>query len=156
MNIFILDNNMEDNVAQYVDKHVVKMILEHAQMLSTVVVNSGGEARYKPTHVGHPCTKWAAESLSNWLYLRDLTECLHKEWQYRYGHTHNHKSWDAILELDEPNIEDKGLTPFAQAMPYEFKCNDAVTAYREYYKHNKQHIFGWTRRPVPEWIGAVA
>ena len=152
MNIFVLDNDPVKNVESYVDKHVVKMILEHAQMLSTAVRESGIDAGYKVTHKNHPCTKWVRESLSNYKWLLQLTEALEREWQYRYNHKKTHKSMDVIRSLPLPNIEDKGLTPFAQAMPDEFKSADAVTAYRNYYKGAKQNLFSWTKRDIPEWV----
>lgn len=152
MNIFILDENPQQNVQSYVDRHVVKMILEHAQMLSTAVRESGIDAGYKSTHKNHPCTKWVRESLSNWLYLRDLTEALHDEWQYRYNHSRIHKSAYVVRSLPIPEIPDIGITPFAQAMPDEFKHPDSIIAYRNYYRHNKQHLFHWTKRSKPTWI----
>lgn len=152
MNIFILDKNYQKNVEAYVDKHVVKMILEHAQMLSTAVRESGIDAGYKATHKNHPCTKWVRESLSNFNFLYNLTEALHEEWQYRFDHTREHKSYSLIKTLPEPNIEDIGMTDFAQAMPDIYKDDDAVNAYRKYYVGEKQHLFNWSKRDKPEWI----
>ena len=150
MNIFILDTDIEKCAQYHVDKHCVKMILEYAQLLSTTVNLSGGTAPYKTTHKNHPCAIWARDSLSNWHYLRDLGITLHKEYQYRYGKTH--KSGLVIESLGEPNIPDIGLTPFAQAMPDEYKCDDAVIAYRNYYLGAKANLFSWKDREVPEWI----
>lgn len=152
MNIFILDKNHEKNVQSYVDKHVPKMILEHAQMMSTAVRDSGIDAGYKVAHLNHPCTKWVRESLDNWLWLLDLTTALHEEWQYRFNHTKVHKSYDMILSLPNPNIPSKGITPFAQAMPDQYKSSNAVKAYRAYYNGEKTHLHNWTGREIPEWI----
>jgi hypothetical protein len=154
MNIFLLDLNFENNARYHVDKHVVKMPLESAQILSTAVRLSGIDAGYKATHANHPCTKWARESLSNWHWLKTLAFYLNEEWCYRYNHHHfNHKAYEMIKWLPEPNIEDIGLTPFAICMAEEFKIsNDPVMCYRNYYNNGKKHLFSWKNREVPEWI----
>lgn len=68
MNIFVLDSDPEIAAKYHTDKHVIKMILESAQMMSTVVRYVGLDAGYKSTHLNHPCTIWARTSLSNWLW----------------------------------------------------------------------------------------
>jgi len=153
MNIFILDNDHQKNAEYHIDKHVSKMITEHAQIMSTVVRLSGIDSGYKKTHVHHPCVKWAGESLSNWLYMLNLTKELHKEWKIRYNHPKEriHKSYGVMLELPRPNIKDIGLTPFAQAMPDEYKSNDAVESYRNYYINEKRNIASWKNRNSPYW-----
>jgi hypothetical protein len=72
MNIFILDEIPEKCARYHCDAHVIKMILESAQMLSTTVRLSGIDRGYKITHQNHPCTLWTGESLSNWQWLREL------------------------------------------------------------------------------------
>jgi len=154
MNIFFLDSTIKKSVQQYADAHVVKMITEHVQMLSTVCRENGLDVGYKSTHKNHPCTLWVGKSLSNWKYLRALTEELHKEWQYRYNHPADklHGAYRKMLELVEPNISDIGFTSPAQAMPDKYKNNDTVIAYRNYYLGEKQHLLKWTNRPTPIWI----
>ena len=135
------------------DKHVVKMITEHTQMLSTVVRLNGDDVGYKQTHINHPCNIWARQSLSNWIYLRDLTVAIHEEWQCRYPKSSriNHKAYDVMLSLPMPKIRDIGLTPFAQAMPKEYQHSDPIIAYRQYYIGEKNHIASWTNRSKPDW-----
>ena len=153
MNIFILDNDMSKNVEFYVNKHIVKMPLESVQILSTVVRLSGIDAGYKITHVNHPCVKWANNSLSNWRWLKELVYYLNEEWQYRYDHTNNHKSYEKLLTLPEPNINDIGLTPFAICMDNDSKINNnPVECYRKYYNTQKRHLFDWKKRNIPYWI----
>lgn len=153
MNIFILDLDLVKCAQYHVDKHTVKMITESAQMLSTTVRLSGIDAGYKIAYQNHPCTKWARESLSNWLWLKDLSLYLNDEWQFRYDHSRNHKSYDVIKSLPIPDIEDLGLTPFAICMNNEFKVNnDPVQSYRNYYIKTKFKLFNWKNREMPEWI----
>lgn len=153
MNIFILDLDINKCVEYYVDKHIIKIVLEVAQMLSTTVRLTGIDAGYKITHQNHPCTKWARESLSNWLWLKNLAKHLNNEWQYRYNHTYNCKAYDVILSLPEPELPDIGLTPFVICMNDEYRINnDAVKSYRNYYIKAKSHIFSWKNREIPKWL----
>lgn len=151
MNIFVLDNDVAKCAEYHCDKHVVKMILESAQILSTVCRQSGLDVGYKPTHSHHPCTIWASESLDNWIWLRNLTALLNAEYKYRYEKSNNHKSYDLVATLPLPNIPDIGLTPFAQAMPDKYKHDDAVVAYRNYYVNEKSDFLKWTKRGAPLW-----
>lgn len=161
MNIFVLDRDIELCASYHCDKHVVKMITEHAQMLSTVCRLNGFDKGYKVTHQNHPCTKWVGESLSNYRWLILLTNALHDEWRKRYNHssTKFHKAQEVVLGLPWSPISDIGLTPFAQAMPEQYKNADAVVAYRNYYKGEKQHILSYTgtkrasqRAKMPYWL----
>ena len=153
MNIFVLDNDIRKCAEYHCDKHVVKMILESAQMLCSAYYYTGQEHKspYKLAHKNHPCSVWVRESLSNWLWLRDLALYLYDEYQYRYGNK-EHKAGEVILALETPDLQDKGITAHPQAMPLEYKDMDAITAYRNYYKGDKQHILQYTRRPFPEWL----
>ena len=152
MNIFVLDDDIEKCARYHCDKHVVKMILESAQMLSTVSRENGGEIGYKVVHKNHPCTKWVAESLDNWLWLQKLTMYLNSEYRYRYDKEINHKSYNVACSLTRPDIPSIGLTPFKLAMPEEYKHKDAIKAYRDYYWYEKNNLLEWTRREVPDWI----
>ena len=49
-------------------------------------------------------------------------------------------------------MAEMGLTPFAQAMPDEYKRADAVEAYRAYYMGDKAAIAEWNwGTPAPDW-----
>ena len=52
MNIFILDNNPIKAAQQQCDKHVVKMIVESGQMLSTVHRMLDGTMERRPSKSG--------------------------------------------------------------------------------------------------------
>jgi hypothetical protein len=125
---------------------VSKMILESAQMLSTVL---GGP--YKPTHANHPCTKWIGHSRANAVWLIDLARELNNEWRNRYGHSHDHKSW-SVIETMTPalgGLPARRRTPFALAMPDEYKSDDPVASYRAYYK--SKSFARWDHGNVPRW-----
>ena len=84
MNIFKLDEPIRSCAQMHCDKHVSKMILESAQMLCTALWVNGQSAPYKAVHAKHPCTLWAAESLDNWLWLKELAIYLNEEFCWRY------------------------------------------------------------------------
>ena len=90
--------------------------------------------------------------MSNWRWLKTLAGHLHDEYKFRYGEHKQHKAALTIEQLPEPNIVDKGLTPFALAMPDEFKHNDPVQAYRNYYNGAKKHLFEFGSRGTPDWV----
>ena len=136
MNIFFLDENPTLSAKYHVDKHVVKMILETAQLLCSVhhvTDQVTDQVPYKLSHKNHPCAIWARESLSNYLYLCELGLELGKEYTYRYGK--KHKSIEVIewCIVNKPNIPDIGFTTPAMAMPDEFKVDSVVESYRNYY-----------------------
>jgi hypothetical protein len=156
MNIFFLDENPTLSAKYHVDKHVVKMILETAQLLCGVhhlTDQVNDQVPYKLSHKNHPCAIWARESLSNYLYLCELGLELGKEYTYRYGK--KHKSIEVIewCIVNKPNIPDIGFTTPARAMPDEFKVDSVVESYRNYYMGAKSDLASWKNREKPFWFG---
>jgi len=150
MNIFYLDRNIKKCAAYHCDKHVVKMILEYAQLLSTTCWELGGVGPYKPTHSNHPCAKWARESEANFLYLVDLQELLNNEYKIRYSGK-DHKSYLVVQELLLPTFSSRDFTEPPKCVPEQYKQLDVVTAYREYYKKDKAYFCTW-KTATPEWF----
>jgi hypothetical protein len=154
MNIFALDDDPSTAARWHFDKHVVKMILESSQMLCTSLhLNTDlQDIPYKIAHPKHPCSIWAAASRSNYSWLCQLTGALNAEYTYRYHKIHKCSS---ILDYCLGHIDriQSGLqTPFAQAMPDEFKDVDSIQAYRNFYDRGKRHIKTvWTGRELPPW-----
>ncbi len=157
MNIFALDKDTKVCAKWHCDKHVVKMILESAQMICTAHHECYNhklnyEIPYKKAYVNHPCTKWVRESLANYLWLFDLTHELNKEYRYRYDKNINHKSYNVIHTLPLPDIDNKGITPFALAMPDDYKVSNPHESYKNYYRGDKQHLLKYTKRLAPSWL----
>lgn len=155
MNIFILDKDVKKCAQYHCDKHVVKMILETAQLLCGVhhmTDQVTDQVPYKLSHKNHPCAIWARESYTNYLYLCELGLALCDEYTHRYGK--RHKSMEVIFWCisNRPNIPDKGLTEFAKAMPEEYKVESAVESYRNYYRGAKSGFVSWKNRDVPRWF----
>ena len=155
MNIFVLDKNPQIAAQMHCDKHVPKMILETAQMLSTahhVYDTPLAPEVYKQAHLNHPCTKWIRESTANYNWAWRLYLNLLVEFRMRRGKSH--KSGELIGALAHtPPLPRLGLTPFAQAMPDEYKQEDAVEAYRAYYRGDKASFakWEWPTAKVPYW-----
>ena len=128
------------------------MILESVQMLCTALTSRGYETPYKPTHLNHPCVHWVAESYDNFIWLTELAEALNSEYRFRYARQRDHASISALSQIRHLRYENRGLTPFAQAMPDEYKVpGDAVTAYRQFYLGEKRPFATWTGRSEPDW-----
>ena len=184
MNIFVLDMNPQTAAQMQCDKHVVKMIVESAQMLSTAHRMIDGylekrpsksgkrmvdywvhpdkekeEVLYKAVHHKHPCTVWTMESVYNYRWHYDHFCALLDEYTYRYGKKHGTEKlrfWLAPVPRRIPQVK---WTEFPLAMQHEPQCiheGQTVRSYREYYQ-TKQDRFKmvWTKRPVPEWFNVA-
>lgn len=163
MNIFVLNEFPGQAAKDLCDKHVVKMILESTQLLSTVTHQRGFEGPYKITHANHPCTKWVATAPANWAWL--TLHAMYMCYEYSDRYHKKHKCQDLIQDFGSrgPEIwktkdfENITLymehTPFAQCMPDQYRQADAVEAYRAYYRAEKRDIARWTEPgKAPEWF----
>ena len=165
MNIFYVDSDPVKAAQALCNKHVVKMALESAQLLSTAqrLCNQSfpPEICYKATHKNHPCSIWVRNSIDNytWLYRHAIGLC--EEYTYRYEKVHKSQAViEACICVPDGNTmvyKDKHhptYIPVAQAMPDEYKDDDPVVAYRRYYIEDKMQNIDcrWTKREKPEWI----
>ena len=152
MNIFYLHKNPEKCAKMHCDKHVVKMILETAQILCTCHWKNNSKAPYKPTHQKHPCVLWACESIENYLGLGELGLELCKEYTHRYGKIHKSQKVIAWCYDHPPKLPRIKFSQPIQAMPERYKQKNAIKAYREYYNGEKLSFAKWTKRKAPCWI----
>lgn len=161
MNIFFLSLDAETAAALHCDKHVVKMILETAQLLYSAhwiaETKYMPEDSYKRTHVNHPCSIWVRSSVSNYKWLCELGWQLCKEYQYRYGAHKTHKTEKHIVWLKQncPQLPDVGFTTPPLAMPLQYKTADVEASYRRYYVYSKlmeKNIVTYTNRETPVFI----
>lgn len=153
MNIFILDSRPAVAAQMLCNRHVVKMIVESAQIMATVHHRYGSSATYRSTHEHHPCTIWTGASAQNYAWLLAHTKAMCREYTLRYEKTHatQHYVFGELHALP-PGIPFLGQTPFAQAMPDQYRDIDPVLAYRRYYLGAKKDICKWTNRDVPAWF----
>lgn len=153
MNIFVLDSNIDTCAQYHCDQHVIKMILESVQLLCTALNKKGFTTPYKSTHIKHPCVLWVEGSYDNFEWLVQLVSALNREYRFRYDKSIDHKSMAVLRQIEKLQYQRLGLTPFAQAMPNEYKVNnDPVTAYRNFYRGEKSRFAKWTKRPIPLWM----
>lgn len=152
MNIFILHKDPIKAAKMQCDQHVVKMILETAQMMCATYPE--GKPPYKRNHYNHPCTIWTRTSRDNyqWLYTHGIGLC--HEYSHRYKKIHSSQKviewcWENVNTLKFP---EEGLTKFALAMPDCYKQEDPVDSYRAFYIHEKSKFARWRKnRQPPSW-----
>ena len=148
MNIFHLHKVPKVCAEYHCDKHVVKMILETAQMLSTAYQRHCGldDYLYKPAYPKHPMTIWVGDSIENYNYALMLGTELGKQYTKRYRKIHKSSNIISLLrgfgrgknvEYNFPSVK---FTPPPQCMPDEYKHEDYITAYRQYYIGEKKKI----------------
>lgn len=118
MNIFFTNAHPKQCAMDHVDRHVVKMTLEYAQILSSAhrfyrgsvgvlrhpsknilmeeypyvlpeEQSSHETSMYLMAHINHPCTIWARSNYLNYQWLYWLYVELCQEYYYRYGQYHN-------------------------------------------------------------------
>lgn len=174
MNIFYLDSNPELSAQFHCDKHVVKMIVEYAQLLSTAHRVLDGEIYfelsknnrkikryklkendnifYKATHMNHPSAVWVRQSINHYLFLYEMFYYLCLEYTHRYNKTHKTQSLLNILKTPPKNIKDIEFKEPPLAMPNYCKLNDVVNSYRNYYLKEKQSFLNYTKTSKPYWI----
>jgi len=158
------------------DKHVVKMILEYAQLLSTahrvldgtITVGKSKTGRkkttyalmderdsvlYSATHINHPSAVWVRKSRANYFWLFALfQECL-QEYSKRYGKVHATSRLYDHLYNSPKNIATDNFTEPPPAMPDDYKvAGDSVESYRNYYIGDKKKMSRWTNSPMPIWF----
>lgn len=200
MNIFILNSDPVLAAQDHCDKHLPKMAVEYAQMLSSAHRFHDGELQsielpdgkskrlrllvgeeckvvpraelkrsstvkhrsqyavqvvnqrcYLEAHANHPCTIWTRQTDSNYQWLFHLFEATCAEYTRRYGRIHGSERIKEFLQRSPINIESGNLTPFAQAMPDEYKAPDAVEAYRRFYIGAKSRFAKWKYTAAPTW-----
>jgi len=145
MNIFYLSEDPKKAATMMYNKHVVKMILESAQLLCTAhLISDGPDANvpYKATHKNHPSAIWARESTSNyeWLYKHMLA--LGEEYTKRYGKIHlTILKCSGVLNKAPKNVTKAEFTPMPQCMPDQYKVDgNSVEAYWNYYEAEKVSV----------------
>ena len=182
MNIFYLHKDPKLAAEMSCDKHVVKMILESAQLLSTCHrVQDGTEyydktkngrkikrwthpnpnlepLLYKAGWVKHPSTIWLFESAYNYIWLYKHMMALNDEYKLRYNHTKDHLTVEKLGDLlrqPPKNINVRAIgTDATPAMPDEcIVPGDSVASYRKYYIMKKVRFATWKApSKMPDWF----
>ena len=152
MNIFYLHECPDKAARLQYNKHVVKMILESAQMLCTAHHCYGDKWQkenvpYKQAHLNHPSTIWARRSKATYMWLFKHMMGLGYEYWLRYGKQHLSISKCSMFLSKPPvHIQGEEFVQPPQAMPDEYKDPCSIQAYWNYYigekhvvvNHNKE------------------
>jgi hypothetical protein len=180
MNIFYLDNDPKICAEMHLDKHVCKMVIEYAQLLSTThrvldgeeyrrlsannrsikawrLPDSREERLMKPTMMNHPSAIWVRQSDKNYLWLYNMWCELLSEFNYRYGKVHACARLIPDLGVLPTNIPSKHFTGPTPAMPDYCKVpGNSLQSYHNYYFNEKQRMWSWkgkiNSRPEPKWL----
>jgi hypothetical protein len=183
MNIFALNDDPELAAQQHCDKHVVKMIVEYTQLLSTAHRVLDGEQAtvgkrkfylllgeellildrpvihravcYNATHAAHPCAIWVRRSIGNYQWLLSLLEHLCLEYTRRYGRVHASTAYLPFLRTEPRNIPYHVRSPFVQCMPDQYQVpNDPIAGYQAFYLGEKIRFAKYSNRSLPTWFEA--
>tara|TARA_Y100000004_G_scaffold5623_1_gene6568 strand:+ start:53 stop:634 length:582 start_codon:yes stop_codon:yes gene_type:complete len=174
MNIFYVDKDPAKAAKMMCDKHIIKMILESAQMLCSAKRMLDGTEYYDKTKNGrkikrwrldnpneeaiiykagwakHPSTQWVMKSAYNyrWLYLHMLA--LNEEYKLRWQKDKNHVAIDKLADLLKHPPKNAPLnvkgSDATPAMPEHCKVpGDSVASYRKYYILEKRRFAKWEK-----------
>lgn len=166
MNIFYVDRNPFMAAQALHDKHVVKMVLETAQLLSTAHHVHGNPHRLgrasllKPTHVNHPSAVWCRDRWENYDWLVRHGLALAEEYEHRYGRVHVYNDLLITMATCYPVLDNLSFVAPPQCMPDKYKQISTVEAYRAYYRGEKltytrgmkTYKNRWTNREKPAWL----
>ena len=176
MNIFYLNADPSQCAKEHIDKHVVKMILEYGQLMSTahrlldgipytgktlkgrniqrwLLPDNRESILWKASHVKHPSNIWLRSSSQHYKWLFNLWCEMLTEYTHRYGKQHaasRMKDWFKVLPSNIPSTG--WFTDPTPAMPEEYKSSDVISSYRNYYKGSKRTIASWKNRDTPTWF----
>jgi hypothetical protein len=176
MNIFYLHHDPKTCAELHNDKHVVKMILEYAQLLSTahrildgtqsvgvsktnrkqtkyILSDEREYTLYRSTHANHPSAIWVRHSYENYEWLYKLLIAVLNEYTYRYGKIHATARLIDALRAPPIHIpKGVGFTEPTPAMPEEYRVkNNSIQSYINYYVGAKKHLANWKKRTIPSW-----
>lgn len=177
MNIFVTSYDPEVAANYLCDKHIPKMIVETAQMLSTAHrvidgVQSQGLTKtnrkvnrwtlpdpvldtqlYLASYVNHPCSVWARSTHQNYLWLYRHGAAMCREYTRRYGKVHGSEPVISLLRHAPGKIHTGSLEEFAVAMPDKYKLLSEVSSYQNFYIRAKSRFAYWKDMyGVPAWF----
>ena len=163
MNLFVLDPIPSVAARAHCNKHVVKMIVETAQVLSTVLHLKGAtvDGMYRPTHRAHPCTLWAASKWANFRWAASLGLALCAEYTERYGKRHKTQdllerlaNWASQWQLEPQYIYFEFVGPGdCLVMEAGTDVVDVVESYRKLYSlKDRKMSMVWPTDRRPEWM----
>lgn len=171
LNYFFLDRDVKQCARYHGDKHLNKMVVEYAQIVSAVWWINGPiceivkESVYRLTHAHHPVVKWACEHPAHYHAIVELGLALIEEKKRRIAGMESlpkklRKKWKPEHESGSVLVFCKQFTPrFSQrkklprdppkCMPEAYWRDqdgnelDVITSYRLFYAKEKTKILKW-------------
>ena len=173
MNIFCFDSSPIIAAKMNCSKHVVKMVLELSQILSTahrvldgklvIGLSKSGRSQkqylhsqeflHKAVYVNHPSAIYCRESAQQYTWAAAHLQALCKEYTFRYGKIHKVELEGLVHWLVSNVPKNIGLRKIfslpTPAMPEDCIIKigsvvDVVASYRNYMCKNKRHLADWS------------
>lgn len=167
MNLFIVDEDPYKAAQQNVDSHVIKIVMEAAELLGYVFMSQGLEYPLKwvnlqNRHFYHPMAKILRQARGNFNWSVLYLDGLLREFEYRRDKKHKYDveglfQWiyrnRSALKFPNESSEQapwpRCFGPLKGIIP---ETNSIVDDYRNYYILGKQHLRKYTKRETPEWF----
>ena len=165
MNVFYIHEDPKEAARLHIwHKHVVKMILEYAQLLSTAhrlldgiesegVTKTGRKKKvytlngnqnnvYNATHINHPSAVWVRANKAHYCWVYECMMELGNIYKEKSKSGNEHLTITKMKDLlaNPPlNIPDLPFEEPPQAMDDKFKVEgDSLAAYKKYYEHKRE------------------
>ena len=176
MNVFRINDDPAITASQLADRHVRKMVLEGAQILSTAVRLNTEEnpdmfgpysgrvildiqkQMYRVAHRHHPITVYATSKTGALDVLRH-SKALFAEYRYRWNKVHASEAVILQASVYLPFFPERGADSDCSTAPL---CVDedlrTLSAYDAYRAHLDRKYNEWKRPPLwtnrerPEWV----
>jgi hypothetical protein len=176
VNVFYLHDDPKTCAEMHCDRHVLKMIIEYSQLMSTAHRVLDGEEYIDKTangrkikrwrmkdqewetglmlacHVNHPSGVWTRWSRQNYFWINTMWQYLLKEYTHRYGKHHACEKYERLLYIFPKNLPDRTFEDPPPAMPDYCKVKgNSIASYHKYYINEKVRFAKWTKREIPLW-----
>lgn len=178
MNVFYLSEDPKTCAELHCDKHVVKMCIEYAQILSTAhrvldgqeytdLSANGRKIKrwrlaehddliYKAAHVNHPSSVWGRANNETYIWLYEMWSHLCDEYTYRYNKQHEcDRKLRNVLNNPPQNIPSGRFyepPPAMKKYPQCIVAGDSIASYQRYYRDAKAYFARWTKREIPDFM----
>ena len=163
VNFFYLDKDPIKCAKYYCNKHILKIPIEIAQILSKIHYELKSKIDYSKIYQNSTVVKntlgpycWIKESLDNYYWATQLGLELINEYKFRYNKI-EHKT-ECILQYlyeNPPNLPKNGETKFIGTNKYDmfqYISNDPIICARYNYAEMKCITDKWNKDGPPDWF----
>ena len=145
---------LEHNYSVKIAEEQKKLSVPESMLTAPKSISRPLEPGFRPAHIHHPCAVWVRRSQGNYLWAAELALALAEEYTYRYGKIHSCEAHAKWLYENVPDYTALDQENFVQAMYDEYRRDDAIEAYRAYYRGSKgeRGLLQYTRREKPVFL----